>query len=118
MIGEVAEKTGVTTRTLRYYEELELIKPEDQNERGFRVYSVHAIARLQFIKQLKMLDFSLEEIQKIIKKIDSVKTGAELSGIMKPVLDRQKNKTCQKISCYEQMKEDITKYFEQINTKK
>lgn len=66
-IGEVTELTGLTQRTLRYYEELQLLAPPSRLAGGFRLYSPADVARLQHITRLKhLLGFSLAEIKQII----------------------------------------------------
>jgi len=54
-IGEVAERTGVTQRTLRFYEEKGLLKPPTRMEGGFRLYSEDDVHRVEQIKQLQKL---------------------------------------------------------------
>jgi DNA-binding transcriptional MerR regulator len=67
-IGEVAERTGVTQRTLRFYEEKGLLKPPSRMEGGFRLYSEEDIGRVEQIKQLqKLLGFSLAEIKEMVE---------------------------------------------------
>ena len=66
-IGEVAELTGLTQRTLRYYEELQLLDPPTRMAGGFRLYSPADVARLQHVVRLKqLLGFSLAEIKEIV----------------------------------------------------
>jgi DNA-binding transcriptional MerR regulator len=66
-IGEVAERTGLTPRTLRYYEEKGLLSPPTRMEGGFRLYSDDDIARVERIKQLRdLLGFSLADIKDMI----------------------------------------------------
>ena len=66
-IGEVAERTGVTQRTLRFYEEKGLLKPPTRMEGGFRLYSELDIQRLERIKRLKqLLGFPLAEIKEMV----------------------------------------------------
>ena len=64
-IGEFAEKAGVTLRTLRYYDKIELMKPSSYSEVRHRLYSNHDFARLQQILTLKFIGFSLHEIKRI-----------------------------------------------------
>ena len=67
-IGEVAERTGVTQRTLRFYEEKGLLKPPTRLEGGFRLYSEEDIRRVEQIKQLqKLLGFTLAEIKEMVE---------------------------------------------------
>ena len=66
-IGEVAERTGVTQRTLRFYEEKGLLKPPSRMEGGFRLYSEEDVQRVAEIRRLQsLLGFSLAEIKEII----------------------------------------------------
>jgi DNA-binding transcriptional MerR regulator len=66
-IGEVAERTGVTQRTLRFYEEKGLLKPPSRMEGGFRLYSDEDIARVERIKELQsLLGLSLADIKEMV----------------------------------------------------
>ena len=66
-IGEVAQRTGVTQRTLRFYEEKELLRPSERMQGGFRLYSEADIRRIEFIKQLQnLLGLSLAEIKEMV----------------------------------------------------
>ncbi len=65
-IEAVAARTGLTKRTLRYYEEIGLLAPPTRTEGGYRLYSEADILHLQRIKRLKdLLGFSLAEIREI-----------------------------------------------------
>jgi MerR family transcriptional regulator, copper efflux regulator len=61
-IGEVADRVGLSLRTIRYYEEQRLVVPETRTEGGFRLYRHHHIERLLQIKKMKPLGFSLEDM--------------------------------------------------------
>ena len=62
-IGELSEKTGLSARTLRYYEELGLLPGVRRRLGGRRVYGADELERLRFIQRLKALGLSLEEIR-------------------------------------------------------
>lgn len=66
-IGEFAQKSGITLRTLRYYDKIGLLKPCSHNEIGHRLYSEQDFARLQKILTLKFIGLSLEEITNIMQ---------------------------------------------------
>ncbi len=67
-IGEVAERTGVTQRTLRFYEEKGLLKPPTRMEGGFRLYSENDIQRVERIRRLQQhLGFTLAEIKEMVE---------------------------------------------------
>ncbi|MDP9383539.1 MAG: MerR family transcriptional regulator [Chloroflexota bacterium] len=66
-IREAAERTGLTQRTLRYYEELGLLKPPARVSGGQRLYSPEDIARIKQVRRLKeLLNFSLDEIKTVV----------------------------------------------------
>ncbi|MBV9119779.1 MAG: MerR family transcriptional regulator [Chloroflexi bacterium] len=71
-IGEAASRTGLTQRTLRYYEELGLLKPASRMEGGFRLYSGEDMERIDYIKNLRdVLGFSLAEIRDMVDAEDA-----------------------------------------------
>jgi len=70
-IEQVAAHTGLTKRTLRYYEELGLLPPTDRTEGNYRRYSEADIQRLEHIKKLRdLLGFSLADIREILDAED------------------------------------------------
>lgn len=71
-IGDVAERTGLSLRTVRYYEEAGLVAPLERSAGGFRLYSEAQCKRLEFVKRLKPLGFSLEEMRELLELLDTV----------------------------------------------
>ncbi|APH13961.1 ubiE/COQ5 methyltransferase family protein [Clostridium sporogenes] len=65
--GEFAKKAGVTLRTLRYYDKIDLLVPSSHNELGHRLYSKEDFGKLQKILTLKFIGLSLEDIANIMK---------------------------------------------------
>jgi DNA-binding transcriptional MerR regulator len=65
-IGQVAERTGLSLRTIRFYEESGLVVPTSRSEGGFRLYSDDDVARLEVVKRMKPLGFSLEEMRELL----------------------------------------------------
>lgn len=66
-IGEVAERTGVTQRTLRFYEEKGLLQPAERMDGGFRLYSERDIEHIELIKRLQgLLNLSLADIKEMV----------------------------------------------------
>jgi len=71
-IGEVAHQTGLSLRTIRYYEEMGLVVPSARTSGGFRLYTDSDVARLQLIKRMKPLDFTLEETKDLLVTLDAL----------------------------------------------
>ena len=65
-VNEVSKLTGVSIRTLQYYDTIGLLKPAEYTESGYRLYDDTALERLQQILLFKELEFPLKEIKEII----------------------------------------------------
>ncbi len=67
-IGAFSKLSKVTTSTLRYYDEIGLINPDEINpENGYRYYSIRQLKKMLLINRLKSYNFSLEEIKAILE---------------------------------------------------
>src|SRR5699024_4584563 len=101
-IGEFMQKSGVSIRTLRYYDSIDLIKPSDYTEGGHRLYSKENLATLQKIKSLQFLGFSLKDIKTILQN-----NAAKGSEILKSLNDQkqifEEKKQIGRASCRERM---------------
>jgi MerR family transcriptional regulator, thiopeptide resistance regulator len=69
-VGELARRTGVSVRTLHYYDEIGLLAPSHHTAAGYRLYTEADVIRLQQIKSLRNLGFSLEEIRRFLSRPD------------------------------------------------
>ncbi len=69
-IGELAEKTGLSLRTIRHYDEVGLLKASGRTDGGFRIYTRDDLSRLILIRRMKPLGFSLEEMTELLRIID------------------------------------------------
>jgi DNA-binding transcriptional MerR regulator len=65
-IGELKARSGVSIKTIRYYEQLGLIKAAARTEGGFRLFTPEVIHRLTLIKRAQSLGLSLQEIGEIL----------------------------------------------------
>ena len=70
LIGQIAVQSGVPIKTIRYYEELGLLKSMGRTEGGYRQFSSQVLTRLAFIKRAQNLGLSLQEIGGILKVYD------------------------------------------------
>ena len=128
-IGEVAERTGVTQRTLRFYEEKGLLKPPTRMEGGFRLYSEQDIQRVETIKKLQqLLGFPLAEIKEMV---DAEEVKMQLKAQYRPeaaltqkkeqllraieVTERQRAVIRQKIEALTEMQSKLEERLEKFN---
>jgi DNA-binding transcriptional MerR regulator len=65
-IGELAELTGTSVPTIRYYEQIGLLRPAPRQAGGQRVYSRHDVERLTFIRRCREFDFSIEQVRALV----------------------------------------------------
>src|SRR5215208_3956673 len=69
-VGELARRTGLSVRTLRYYDEIGLLSPSRRSEGGHRLYTAEDVVRLQRIKSLAQLGFTLREVRGCLDRPD------------------------------------------------
>ncbi|MQA84305.1 MAG: MerR family transcriptional regulator [Streptosporangiales bacterium] len=95
-IGEVAERTGLSLRTIRYYEEVGLVAPSSRTQGGFRLYTEQDVERLLVIKRMKPLEFSLGEMRELLSTLDQL---ADLDDDKQP---RERDTLLARLSMYRQ----------------
>lgn len=77
-IGEVAERVGLSVRTVRYYEEVGLVDPSGRSDGGFRLYSEADVRQLVLVKRMKAFGLSLDEMGELLDVLASVERAEEL----------------------------------------
>lgn len=92
-VSETAKLTGISVRTLHYYDEIGLLEPTSITEAGYRFYDEEALAVLQQILLYRELDFSLKEIRDILsapdyQRRDALKAHKELLILKRKRLGR------------------------------
>ncbi len=109
-IEQVAAQTGLTKRTLRYYEEVGLLPPTGRTEGNYRRYSSEDIQRLERIKDLRdLLGFTLADIRKILE--------AEDERLQLKAAYRQETQASTKLAQLEQVDEIIRRQLLLIEQK-
>ncbi|MEK6344223.1 MAG: MerR family transcriptional regulator, partial [Curtobacterium sp.] len=75
-IGELAERAGMSLRTIRHYDEVGLLVPSGRTAGGFRVYTAEDLERLLVIRRMKPLGFTLDEMAELLRVVDGLRTRA------------------------------------------
>jgi DNA-binding transcriptional MerR regulator len=129
-IGEVADRTGVTQRTLRFYEERGLLKPPTRMEGGFRLYSEDDVSRVEQIKRLQsLLGLTLAEIKEMVEA-EEVREGLnatyrpdrpleeriERVGKRIEITQRQHNIIAAKLDAMLEMRADLEEKLQRYKT--
>jgi DNA-binding transcriptional MerR regulator len=131
-VGELAELTGLSIRTLRYYDQINLFSPSEYTASGHRRYTHGDLQKLHEILVLKQMGLSLEEIQEMInsdennsametidKQIDRVQEDIQIQQQLLNQLEKTKKELADKkyvsmkelTSIFELMKMNRSKYF-------
>jgi MerR family transcriptional regulator, copper efflux regulator len=89
-IGELAEKSGINVRTIKFWEEKGLIAPHRRTEGGFRLYRPADVVLLSFIKDLQAFNYTLAEIGNILRLAgpDLGATDSDLAEMLLPEIEK------------------------------
>ena len=115
-IGEVAEQAGVSTRTLRYYQELGLLDPAGHSPGGSRRYSTSDVARLRRILELRdVMGFDLERISTILHAEDRLaELRQEVRAGVSP--DRRREVVSEAITLNNAMRRQVHEKLEMLQS--
>ena len=105
-ITELSEKHGITTKTLRYYEEMGLIQSRRINDYAYRMYDEEAIKRLEQILILRKLSISIKDIKRIFDTSES--------GVLLEVLSKKAGDIDEEVALLHELKEIVLKFIRQI----
>jgi MerR family transcriptional regulator, copper efflux regulator len=105
-IKDVADASGFTTATLRYYEKIGLLPVASRTAAGYRLYDERALDRLAFIARAKQLGCTLEEITGLTAAWDGGRCG--------PVQDQLRNLVAGKITAAEERLAELTKFMSEL----
>ncbi|WP_309132373.1 MerR family transcriptional regulator [Brevibacterium sp.] len=86
-IGELADRTGLSLRTIRHYDEINLLTPSGRSDGGFRLYTEGDFERLMLIRRMKPLGYSLEQMGDLLRAIDSAGANDEASADTRRMLE-------------------------------
>lgn len=82
-IGEVAAETGVTAKSIRYYESIDLIPAAERTKAGYRQYGERDVQILRFIKRSRGLGFSVAQVAELLSLYqDRSRASGEVKGIV------------------------------------
>ncbi len=110
-IGALAKQLGITTRTIRYYEEIGLLGKTDRIGGGTRTYNKDDILRLKFILKLKGLGISLKEIHELSDIFDiNEQDFHTITPKLIEILDRHISLVDEKMASLSSLRSDIVNY--------
>ena len=114
-IGELAKQLGITTRTIRYYEEIGLMGSTERLGGGTRTYAHEDVLRLKFILKLKQLGISLKEIHQLGEIFDiNAQNFDTITPRLIEILDHHIAKVDEKMASLSSLRRDIVDYRKRI----
>ena len=108
-IGELAERSGIASQAIRYYEKEKLMPAPPRTEANYRRYPLDAVARLQFIVHAKQWGFTLEEIRELLILQDANGDRAQA----KRIADEKLHKIREQIKHLSQIEAVLSKTLEE-----
>ncbi|MFC9296159.1 MerR family transcriptional regulator [Streptomyces sp. NPDC057011] len=85
-IGELARRTGLSVRTIRFYSDSGVVAPTDRSRAGYRLYDLDALFRLELVRALRELGLDLATVRRVLEREASV---AEVAAVHADALDVQ-----------------------------
>jgi len=107
-IRDLSERTGVSAKTIRYYEEIELLPPAARKPNGYREYSQADVERLKLVAGARRLDFSLSEIKEIL---DLRERNIAPCNVLLDLLNQKVMGINQRIAELQKMQQDLKELY-------
>jgi DNA-binding transcriptional MerR regulator len=112
-IGELAERAGISTKAIRYYEQIGILTPPGRTPSGYRAYEETALGRLGFVRAAQALGLTLGEIRQIIAFRDD---GAAPCAHVTALLQRRAAELGARIAELQQLRGELEQLAERAAT--
>lgn len=116
-IGELCKTLGLTTRTLRYWEEVGIIEAIERPDGANRGYSPYTVRRIKFIMRLKDLGLTIKEMQDLYKVYGEAKETDRMIPELIRILDTHINLVDEKMARLSSLRKEIVDYRQKIQQK-
>jgi DNA-binding transcriptional MerR regulator len=115
-ISDLAEKLGITTRTIRLYEKMGLVEPPKRTEGKVRYYEKPDIKRFKFVLKLKALGLSLEEMKELAELFNKeAKVPEKIMPRLLELLDTHLKSIQQRVATLASLEAEIDAYRKRIS---
>ena len=116
-IGDLAKSTGLTTRTLRYWEEVGIIESEERAGGSNRGYSPYYVRRIRFIIKLKEIGLTIKEMQDLYVAYGEAKETDQMIPKLVAILDKHTHLLDDKVVKLHSLRKDIVEYRQRMAAK-
>jgi MerR family transcriptional regulator, repressor of the yfmOP operon len=116
-IGDLAIALGLTTRTIRYWEEVGLIESVQRSDGATRGFTPYYVRRLKFIMKLKELGLTIKEMQDLYAAYGEAKQTERMVPRLVEILDEHTDKIDEKMSKLASLRKEIVSYRQQVSAK-
>jgi DNA-binding transcriptional MerR regulator len=110
LIGDLAKALGLTTRTLRYWEEVGIIESAQRADGATRWYTPYFVRRIKFIMKLKELGLTIREMQELYSAYGEAKETARMIPRLIEILDLHLAKVDEKMAQMASLRKDVVNY--------
>ena len=116
-IGDLAKSLGLTTRTLRYWEEVGIIESAQRADGATRGYTPYYVRRIRFILKLKELGLTIREMQDLYTAYGEAKETTRMIPRLVEILDQHINKVDEKMAQLALLRKEVVEYRQRMTTK-
>jgi DNA-binding transcriptional MerR regulator len=116
-IGELCTSLGISTRTLRYWEEVEIIESVERFDRSNRGYTPYMVRRIKFILKLKEMGLTIKEMQDLYRVYGDAKKTDRMIPELINMLDMHINMIDDKIARLSSIRKEIVDYRQRMTLK-
>ena len=113
-IGDLAKTYGLTTRTLRYWEEVGIVESVERSDGATRGYTPYYVRRIKFILKLKELGLTIKEMQDLYLAYGDAKQTDRMIPRLIEILDQHVNKVDEKMAQLASARKDIVEYRQKM----
>lgn len=116
-IGDLAKELGLTTRTLRYWEEVGIIEAAERADGANRGYTPYYVRRIKFIMKLKELGLTIKEMQDLYVAYGEAKQTERMIPRLIEILDLHINKVDERMAKLASLRKEIVDYRQRMAQK-
>lgn len=116
-IGKLVRELGLTTRTLRYWEEVGFIQSVPRADGGARGYTPYYVRRIKFIIKLKELGLSIKEMQHLYAMYGEAEETKQMIPVLVEILDQHIERVDEKMANLASVRKGLVSYRQRMQTK-